>query len=117
VDIGDEQSLEDDLSTFSSHLSNINNILGEATGRSLVLLDEIGTGTDPSEGSALAAAVLITLRNKGSVVLASTHHGNLKLVANELEGFENAAMEFDMLNSVPLMHSSREYPDQVTLLK
>jgi DNA mismatch repair protein MutS2 len=95
VDIGDEQSIEDDLSTFSSHLSNINNIIRESSENSLILLDEIGTGTDPSEGAAIAAAVLISLRDKGSVVLASTHHGNLKLVANELEGFENAAMEFD----------------------
>jgi DNA mismatch repair protein MutS2 len=95
VDIGDEQSIEDDLSTFSSHLSNINRILHEASVDALVLLDEIGTGTDPSEGAALAAAVLISLRDKGATVMASTHHGNLKLVANELDGFENAAMEFD----------------------
>ena len=95
VDIGDEQSLEDDLSTFSSHLSNISTIIRSADTGSLILLDEIGTGTDPSEGSALAAAVLITLRNAGAIVLASTHHGNLKLIANELDGFENAAMEFD----------------------
>jgi DNA mismatch repair protein MutS2 len=95
VDIGDEQSIEDDLSTFSSHLSNINNIIREASEDTLILLDEIGTGTDPSEGSALATAVLISLRDKGATVLASTHHGNLKLIANELKGFENAAMEFD----------------------
>jgi DNA mismatch repair protein MutS2 len=101
LDIGDEQSLEDDLSTFSSHLSNINNILKNAGTGSLVLLDEIGTGTDPAEGSALAAAVLIQLRNKGATVIATTHHGSLKLIANELEGFENAAMEFDTENLKP----------------
>jgi len=95
VDIGDEQSLEDDLSTFSSHLSNINKIIQAASVDSLVLLDEIGTGTDPAEGSAIAAATLIILRDAGACVLASTHHGNLKLIANELQGFENAAMEFD----------------------
>ncbi len=101
VDIGDEQSIEDDLSTFSSHLSNIKDILMKATARSLVLLDEIGTGTDPAEGSALASAVLLMLKNKGSVVLASTHHGSLKLFANDIPGFQNAAMEFDTRNLRP----------------
>lgn len=101
IDIGDEQSIEDDLSTFSSHLSNINNILKNADSDSLVLLDEIGTGTDPTEGSALATAVLLILRDKKSMVFASTHHGNLKLIANDEEGFENAAMEFDTENLKP----------------
>jgi len=101
LDIGDEQSIEDDLSTFSSHLSNINEIISSADEHSLVLLDEIGTGTDPAEGSALATAVLISLRDKGSIVFATTHHGSLKLIANELEGFENAAMEFDSINLKP----------------
>ncbi len=101
VDIGDEQSLEDDLSTFSSHLSNIKEILKKATSHSLVLLDEIGTGTDPSEGSALASAVLLILMGKGSIVLASTHHGSLKLFANDIPGFQNAAMEFDTRNLRP----------------
>jgi len=101
VDIGDEQSIEDDLSTFSSHLSNINKILDAADEQSLVLLDEIGTGTDPAEGSALAAATLISLRDRNATVLASTHHGGLKLIANDLPGFENAAMEFDNENLKP----------------
>ena len=101
IDIGDEQSIEDDLSTFSSHLSNINNILQKADSGSLVLLDEIGTGTDPAEGSALAVAVLLVLRNKRAIVFASTHHGSLKLIANDEEGFENAAMEFDSKNLKP----------------
>ncbi len=101
IDIGDEQSIEDDLSTFSSHLSNINNILQQADSDSLVLLDEIGTGTDPTEGSALAIAVLLTLRNQGALVFASTHHGSLKLIANDEKGFENAAMEFDTQNLKP----------------
>ncbi len=101
VDIGDEQSIEDDLSTFSSHLSNIKDILNKATARSLILLDEIGTGTDPSEGSALASAVMLLLKEKGSVVLASTHHGSLKLFANDVQGFQNAAMEFDTRNLRP----------------
>jgi DNA mismatch repair protein MutS2 len=101
LDIGDEQSIEDDLSTFSSHLSNIKNILEKADVNSLVLLDEVGTGTDPAEGSALAAALLIQLRDTGSTVLATTHHGSLKLIANDLDGFENAAMEFDTANLKP----------------
>jgi DNA mismatch repair protein MutS2 len=95
IDIGDEQSLEDDLSTFSSHLENIKIILEEANDSSLVLLDEIGTGTDPSEGASLASAVLMKLRDSGSTVFASTHHGSLKLIAHNEPGFENAAMEFD----------------------
>jgi DNA mismatch repair protein MutS2 len=95
IDIGDEQSLEDDLSTFSSHLNNLKNIIFNAVENSLVLLDEIGTGTDPTEGAALAAAVLLRLRDKGSLVLASTHHGSLKIIANDQDRFINAAMEFD----------------------
>ena len=101
VDIGDEQSIEDDLSTFSSHLSNIKDILKKATAKSLILLDEVGTGTDPSEGSALASAVLLILKEKGALVLASTHHGSLKLFANDISGFQNAAMEFDTRNLRP----------------
>ncbi len=95
IDIGDEQSIEDDLSTFSSHLNNLKNILNLADENSLVLLDEIGTGTDPVEGSALASAVLMKLRNIGALVFASTHHGSLKIIANSEAGFINAAMEFD----------------------
>jgi len=101
MDIGDRQSIEDDLSTFSSHLSNTKNIIDEADDKSFVLLDEVGTGTDPAEGSALAAAILITLRNRNAFVLATTHHGNLKLIANDLQGFQNAAMEFDDKNLKP----------------
>jgi len=101
VDIGDQQSIEDDLSTFSSHLSNIRKIISEAGKNSLILLDEIGTGTDPAEGSALAIAVLLTLQNKMAKVLATTHHGSLKMLANELKGFQNASMEFDSENLIP----------------
>ncbi len=95
VDIGDEQSIEDDLSTFSSHLNNIKNIIQKADDKSLVLLDEIGTGTDPAEGSAIATSILITLKEKGAIVFATTHHGSLKILANQLESFQNASMEFD----------------------
>ncbi len=95
VDIGDAQSIEDDLSTFSSHLKNIKNIIEEASNKTLVLIDEIGTGTDPTEGAAIATGVLITLRDKGASILATTHHDSLKVIANQLEGFQNASMEFD----------------------
>ncbi len=101
VDIGDQQSIEEDLSTFSSHLSNMKNIVDGVDENSLVLLDEIGTGTDPAEGSALATSVLITLQKSGAIVLATTHHGSLKLAANNLNGFENASMEFDNENLMP----------------
>ncbi len=101
LDIGDQQSIEDDLSTFSSHLRNLKNILEEANNETLVLLDEIGTGTDPSEGSALAAAILKRLLEKGSIVFASTHHGSLKIFAFNLDGMQNAAMQFDHKNLSP----------------
>lgn len=101
LDIGDEQSIEDDLSTFSSHLQNLKFILDEADDNSLVLLDEIGTGTDPTEGSALAAAILKKLLDKGALVFASTHHGSLKLFAYSIEGIQNAAMQFDHDNLTP----------------
>ena len=101
VDIGDEQSLEDDLSTFSSHLINIKSMLEDANEKSLILIDEIGTGTDPAEGSALAAAILIKLRDIGALTFATTHHGSLKLIAQSETGFMNAAMEFDHENLSP----------------
>ncbi|MDH3268396.1 MAG: endonuclease MutS2 [Ignavibacteria bacterium] len=101
IDIGDEQSIEDDLSTFSSHINNLKNILNLADENSLVLLDEIGTGTDPVEGSALASAVLMKLRNIGALVFSSTHHGSLKIIANSEAGFINAAMEFDHEQLMP----------------
>lgn len=110
LDIGDQQSIEDDLSTFSSHLSNIKNILSAADKDSLVLLDEIGTGTDPAEGAALATAILVSLQKKGALVLATTHHGSLKIIANELQGFENASMEFDNEKLVPTYNFRQGLP-------
>lgn len=101
LDIGDQQSIEDDLSTFSSHLKNLNNIIEQADENSLVLLDEIGTGTDPTEGSALAAAILKKLLSKRATVFASTHHGSLKIFAYNLDGMQNAAMQFDNTNLSP----------------
>ncbi len=110
VDIGDAQSIEDDLSTFSSHLTNIKNIIDQCGGKVLVLLDEVGTGTDPTEGSAIAAGILVTLRDKGAKVLATTHHGSLKIVANQLDKFQNASMEFDTDNLKPTYRFNQGIP-------
>ncbi|MDA3860547.1 MAG: endonuclease MutS2, partial [Melioribacteraceae bacterium] len=96
VDIGDQQSIEDDLSTFSSHLANIKTIIEIADKNSLIILDELGTGTDPTEGAALASAILLKLRDDGITVLATTHHGDLKILANSEQGLENASMEFNL---------------------
>ncbi len=104
VDIGDEQSIEDDLSSFSSHLRNLKEVLHNATKTSLVLLDEIGSGTDPVEGSSLAAAVLESLTATGCLTVATTHHGSLKTFAYETPGIENAAMEFDQSSLLPTYH-------------
>ncbi len=95
VDIGDEQSIENDLSTYSSHLLRMRDILFGATDRSLVLIDEIGAGTDPAEGGALAASILHDLTWRGSTTVATTHHGMLKAFAHETKGVSNASMEFD----------------------
>ncbi|MBI5214320.1 MAG: endonuclease MutS2 [Ignavibacteriae bacterium] len=101
VDIGDEQSIENDLSSFSSHLKNLHQIIENANDCSLVLIDEIGSGTDPVEGSALSAAVLERLTNLGCLTIATTHHGSLKVFAYETPHIENAAMEFDQATLQP----------------
>jgi DNA mismatch repair protein MutS2 len=95
ADIGDEQSIEQDLSTFSSHVSQIAEILQEADKDSLVLLDELGSGTEPGEGAGLGAAVLESLIERGGVTLVTTHHNALKLFGSQTGGAVNAAMEFD----------------------
>jgi len=95
LDVGDEQSIEDDLSTFSSHVSNLRHMLREAGERSLVLIDEAGTGTDPDEGGALAQAILEQLTDAGTRTIATTHHGTLKAFAHTAEGVENGSMAFD----------------------
>ena len=96
VDIGDEQSIEQNLSTFSSHINNIVGILRTAGEDSLVLLDELGSGTDPVEGSALAVSVLRELQRRGCRVMATTHYQEVKLFALETDGVENACCEFDV---------------------
>jgi DNA mismatch repair protein MutS2 len=95
ADIGDEQSLEQDLSTFSSHVRQIAEILRQADRDSLVLLDELGSGTDPNEGAGLGAAVLESLIERGCIALVTTHHNALKLFGSQTSGAMNAAMEFD----------------------
>lgn len=95
ADVGDEQSIEASLSTFSAHLRNIAEILKRATPRSLVLLDELGSGTDPIEGSALGGAVLEELTRRGSMSVATTHLGALKELASEVPGVVNASLQFD----------------------
>lgn len=95
TDIGDGQSIEQSLSTFSAHMSRIAAILRQAGPRSLVLIDEVGTGTDPAEGAALAAAILEELHAAGGVTLATTHYSDVKRLADIHQGFINGRMDFD----------------------
>jgi DNA mismatch repair protein MutS2 len=101
VDIGDEQSIAADLSTFSAHMLNLKTMLEEATPNSLVIVDEMGTGTAPEEGAALAVALLDEFRAKNCIVLATTHHDRLKTYASTTPGVVNAAVEFDDVNLRP----------------
>jgi len=100
--IGDEQSIENDLSTFSSHITNINNILRNINDKSLILIDEIGSGTDPSEGSALAIAILDELNQSSIISIVTTHQSALKEYAHKTQFVQNAAMQFNIDTLEPL---------------
>ena len=102
VDIGDNQSVENALSTFSSHVKNLAEIIKESTKSTLLLFDEIGSGTEPNEGSALAIAILEELYHKGSITISTTHYGEIKNFSKEHLDFENAAMEFEKETLEPL---------------
>jgi DNA mismatch repair protein MutS2 len=104
VDIGDEQSIEQTLSTFSWHITNITRIIHSSSRRSLVLFDELGTSTDPAEGSALARAILLHLLSKSTMTVTTTHLGDLKAFAYVTDGLQNASLDFDPVTFAPTYH-------------
>jgi DNA mismatch repair protein MutS2 len=116
ADIGDEQSIEQSLSTFSSHINNIKRILQKANRRSLVILDELGAGTDPTEGAALARALLSHLLKRGITTLVTTHHPELKVYAHSTPGVVNACVEFDLHTLQPTFYLSIGLPGRSNAL-
>ncbi len=101
ADIGDQQSIEASLSTFSSHMAHVNEMLNAATESTLVLLDELGVGTDPEEGAAIGKAILAELTRRAAKVIVTTHYGSLKIFAHDDPGMENASLEFDRDSLAP----------------
>ena len=116
ADLGDEQSIEQNLSTFSSHISNISSVLSVADNRSLVLLDELGSGTDPAEGAALAEAVLERLLRISCKTIATSHYGEVKMFALETERVENASCDFDIESLSPTYKLNMGIPGQSNAL-
>ena len=110
ADIGDEQSIAQTLSTFGWHMSNISRILGSATGNSLVVLDELGASTDPQEGSALARAILVYLKENRFLAAVTTHYTELKVFAHVTDGLENASFDFDPQTLTPTYHMTLGVP-------
>jgi DNA mismatch repair protein MutS2 len=110
ADVGDEQSILASLSTFSAHLKNLAEVLSSATEHSLVLIDELGSGTDPIEGAALGGAILEALTARGTLSIATTHLGALKELATQVDGVVNASLQFDPVALAPTYRLTKGVP-------